>query len=167
MQESFEEYVTARGQSLLRFAYLLSADHFLAQDLVQEVLARMHSRWRRLERDGNPDAYVRRAIAREFLSWRRRRSNGERPTEVVPERPDRPGEAADRLGDRDEVWRWLSQLPRTQRAVLVLRFYEDMSDARIAEVIGCAESTVRVHATRGLARLRAVLPNQGHIGVGL
>jgi RNA polymerase sigma-70 factor (sigma-E family) len=150
--ESFENYVIARGQSLLRFAYVLSGDHHLAEDLVQEVLARIHARWRRLDRADNPDAYIRRAIVREFLSWRRRRSSSEQAMPVPPE--PSPAATTDPLADRDEVRGWLAELTRAQRAVLVLRFYEDLADEQIAEILGCSKATVRVHASRGLARLR-------------
>ncbi len=164
MPDSFDEYVTVQGQSLLRFAYLVSGDHHLAQDLVQEVLARLHRRWRRLERDGSPDAYIRRALVREYLSWRRRRSAAEQVMAVPPDRPATQA-PSDHVVEQDEAWRWLATLPRAQRAVLVLRFYEDLSDARIAEVLGCAESTVRVHAARALSRLRAGLPDDRLTGV--
>jgi RNA polymerase sigma-70 factor (sigma-E family) len=152
VRETFEEYVTARGAALLRFAFVLSGDHHRAEDVVQEVLSRLHGRWRRLEGVEQPDAYVRRAIVREYLAWRRRLGNRETPLAVPPERagPD----AADRLGDRDEMWRLLARLPRTQRAVLVLRYYEDLTDAQIADVLGCRATTVRVHASRAFARLR-------------
>jgi RNA polymerase sigma-70 factor (sigma-E family) len=162
--DSFEEYVTAQGEALLRFAYLVSGDHHLAQDLVQEVLARMHGRWRRVERDGSPGPYVRRAVVREYLSWRRRRSSTERMMAAPPDQPTTHA-PPDRVAEQDEAWRLLATLPRAQRAVLVLRFYEDLSDAQIAEVLGCAESTVRVHASRALSRLRTVPPDQRLTGV--
>jgi RNA polymerase sigma-70 factor (sigma-E family) len=166
MPDSFEEYVTARDNSLLPFAYLVNDDHHLA-DLVQEVLARLHGRWRRLERDCSPGAHGRRAIVREFLSWRRRRSSGERVMATLPDQPDRPRAAPERFADQDEVWRWLTDLSGAQRAVIVLGFYEGLSDAQITDVLGCAQSTVRVHAARGLARLRASFPTYGQTGVGL
>jgi len=153
VEHSFEEYVTARGQGLLRFAFVLSGDHHLAEDIVQEVLARLHIRWHRLEHIEQPDAYVRRAIVREYLGSRRRRASREivlaDPVKFAAE-PDLSNEHA----ARDETWRLLAQLPRPQRAVLVLRFYEDLPDATIAEILGCTQVTVRVRASRGLARLR-------------
>jgi RNA polymerase sigma-70 factor (sigma-E family) len=153
VRSSFEEYVSARGPTLLRFAYVLSGDHHLAEDLVQEVLARLHPRWRRMDDVEQPDAYVRRAIVRQYVSWWRRRSNRERPGPV----PERPAPEHDHGAERDEMWRLLAALPRTQRAVLVLRFYEELPDDEIAAVLGCARATVRVHASRGLARLRGLL----------
>jgi RNA polymerase sigma-70 factor (sigma-E family) len=154
VRNSFEDYVSARGPTLLRFAYVLSGDHHLAEDIVQEVLARMHPRWHRMADVEQPDAYLRRAIVRQYLSWRRRRSSQERPGPV----PERPGPDSDHGAERDEVWQLLATLPRSQRAVLVLRFYEDLPDEDIATLLGCARATVRVHASRGLARLRDLVP---------
>jgi RNA polymerase sigma-70 factor (sigma-E family) len=156
VEGSFEEYVTARGSALLRFAYVLCGDRYLAEDLVQEVLARAHGRWRRMAHVEQPDAYLRTAIVRQFLSWRRRRASGETPTHPLPEQISTTDTAA-RHAAQDEMWRWLATLPRKQRAVLVLRFYEDLPDPEIATALGCRETTVRVHASRGLARLRRLL----------
>jgi DNA-directed RNA polymerase specialized sigma24 family protein len=86
--DDFEEFVAGRSLALTRFAYVLSGDRHLAEDLVQEVLARLHRRWPRVAAGGQPDAYVRRAIVRELLSWRRRRASGERPMAAVPECAD-------------------------------------------------------------------------------
>ncbi|MGH8794005.1 MAG: SigE family RNA polymerase sigma factor [Stackebrandtia sp.] len=157
--ESFDEYVRARSGALLRFAYLLCGDAHLAEDFVQEALIRCHRKWSRIERDYGPDAYVRKTVLRQYLSWRRRKAS----TEHVTDEFDRHGDLADvseTFGDRDEVWRILARLPRRQRAVLVLRFYEDFPDEQIADLLGCSPATVRVHASRGLARLRYRL----HIG---
>lgn len=157
MASSFDQYVVGRGASLLRFAYLLTADRHLAEDLVQEVLAKAHHRWARIERLDQPDYYVRKAILNQYLSWRRRRSSGETAMRDLPDAPD-PGDHASRLAERDEVWAMLAGLPRQQRAVLVLRYYEDLADAQIAELIGCSVATVRAHASRALTRLRAGFP---------
>jgi RNA polymerase sigma-70 factor (sigma-E family) len=156
VEGSFEEYVAARGDGLLRFAYVLSGDRYLAEDLVQEVLSRVHGRWHRMAHVEQPDAYLRTAIVRQFLSWRRRRSSGETPTDRLPERIS-IADTANQHAANDEMWRLLAELPRKQRAVLVLRFYVDLSDQDIAEVLGCRPTTVRVHASRGLARLRRIL----------
>jgi len=154
VRDTFEDFVVARGTGLIRFAYVLCGNHHLAEDLVQEVLARLHPRWSRIERDVDyPEAYARTAIVREYLSWRRRRVNSEAAVAVVPEarqpRPDR----AQGQAERDELWRALSALPRSQRAVLVLRFYEDLSDAQIADVLGCgAVSTSEFVECSGIVR---------------
>ena len=155
MHTGFEEYVRARGEGLRRFAYLLCGDRHLGEDLVQEVLVKAYRRWSRIEAD-QPDAYLRTALVRSHVSWLRRRSSGERPGAV---RADRAvgDDFADRQAVRDELWSRLGGLSRAQRAVLVLRYYEDLDDRQIGEVLRCAPSTVRVHAARGLARLRAGL----------
>jgi RNA polymerase sigma factor (sigma-70 family) len=118
----------------------------------------MHRRWLRVERLDQPEAYVRKAIVREHLSWRRRRSNTETATVIPDDRPGGLPDASYAHAIRDELWRLLATLTRPQRVVLVLRFYEDLPDHRIAEILGCADVTVRVHASRGLAKLRASLP---------
>ncbi|GIJ48606.1 RNA polymerase subunit sigma-24 [Virgisporangium aliadipatigenens] len=154
--DGFDEFVLARGQALLRFAHVLCGDAHLAEDLVQEVLARAHRKWERIEVMDAPEAYVRKAIVREFLSWRRRRSSTER---VLADLPDRAGapDPAGAVAARDEMWALLGVLPRSQRAVLVLRYYNDMSDEEIASTLGCAHATVRAHASRALTRLRAAM----------
>ena len=165
MRESFEEYVTARGDRLLRFAYVLCGDGYLAEDLVQDVLARAHRRWSRIEAE-QPDAYLRAAIVRAHLSWRRRRSSTERVVAQVAD-PDRhPPDFAQDLAVRDELWTLLAGLPRAQRAVLVLRFFEYLDDRRIAEVLGCAPATVRVHASRAVSTLRANMSPGTHQAQG-
>jgi RNA polymerase sigma-70 factor (sigma-E family) len=158
VSDTFEDFVLTRGTRLARFAYVLCGNHHLAEDLVQEVLARLHPRWSKIDRDvSHPEAYVRTAIVREYLSWRRRRMNSEASVADVPEALHPGPDSAQRQAERDELWRALSALPRSQRAVLVLRFYEDLSDARIAEVLGCRAVTVRGYAMRGLAQLRTAL----------
>jgi RNA polymerase sigma-70 factor (sigma-E family) len=159
MEDTFSEYVIARGPALLRFGFVLCGDRHLAEDLVQEVLARAHRQWRRVEAATSPDAYVRKAIVREFLSWRRRLTNRELVIGDLPEPTHRDDGRDPQTGitDRDEMWWLLAQLSRMQRAVLVLRFYEDMSNEQIAELLGCAAGTVRMHASRGLAHLRITM----------
>jgi RNA polymerase sigma-70 factor (sigma-E family) len=148
-----DEYVAARGRALLRTAYMLCGDRYLAEDLVQEVLARLHRRWERQDIE-HLDAYVRAAVVRQFLSWRRRRSGNEALLLPGWEPVPLPG-PADAHAERAAVWAELAGLPRQQRAVLVLRYYEDLPDERIAELVGCSPRTVRVHAFRALATLRA------------
>ncbi|MEU8243549.1 SigE family RNA polymerase sigma factor [Actinoplanes missouriensis] len=155
MRSGFEEFVTARGDALRRFAYLLCGDRHHGEDLVQEVLVKAYRRWSRIEAD-QPDRYLRTALVRSHVSWLRRMSNRERPGAVAEERPV-PGDLAADQAMRDDLWTRLGLLSRTQRAVLVLRYYEDLDDKQIAEVLRCSPVTVRVHAGRGLARLRAEL----------
>lgn len=156
MSDGFDGFVVARGQALLRFAHVLCGNGHLAEDLVQEVLARAHRRWERIERMEAPEAYVRRAIVREFLSWRRRRASTEAVVAEVPDRPSGP-DTAQELAARDEMWTLLAGLPRVQRAVLVLRFYEDLSEADTALVLGCSVGTVKSQTARGLDRLRVAM----------
>ncbi len=164
MPDDFDTFVVARGQALLRFAYLLSGNAHLAEDLVQEVLARAHLRWARITRMDAPEAYVRRAIVREYLSWRRRRSSTEAVVAEVPDWADQV-DPAQQVVARAEMWRLLGDLPRSQRAVLVLRFYADMPDDEIAAHLGCAAPTVRAYASRALARLRSAIVDRRAVEV--
>jgi RNA polymerase sigma-70 factor (sigma-E family) len=135
---------------LLRVAYLLTRDWALAEDLLQTSLAKTWSVWRRIE--GDPEPYVRRVLVNTYTSWWRRRWNGERPASELPERPS--ADSHREVDDRDQVVRALRRLPRQQRAVLVLRYYEDLSEAEIAETLGISGGTVKSHAAKGLANLR-------------
>ncbi|TQS46035.1 SigE family RNA polymerase sigma factor [Cryptosporangium phraense] len=148
----FDEYVAARGLALLRFTYLLTGDYHLAEDLLQEALAKVHRRWSHLADAERPTAYVQKAILHQYLSWRRRRSSTETPIAEPPEHPTI--DHAELFAERTQLWHALSALPRQQRAVLVLRFYEDLDDDEIARLVGCSVVTVRSHASRGLAALR-------------
>jgi len=155
MHIGFEEYVQARGESLCRFAHLLCGDRHLGEDLVQEVLVKAHRRWTRIEAE-QPESYLRTALVRTHVSWLRRRSSGERPSaELAPAAAGT--DFTDQYATREDMWERLAGLTRTQRAVLVLRFYEDLDDREIAEVLRCSPSTIRVHAARGLNRLRTTL----------
>lgn len=151
MGVTFEEYVLTRGPALVRLARLLTADDQVADDLVQEVLAKAYVRWGRIARADYPDRYVRRMLVNARNSWWRRAVNRE---VSVPAVRDAAVADADH-GDRDALWRLVRALPERQRAVLVLRFYEDLDDTEIADILGCSPVTVRTHAMRGLAALRA------------
>ena len=159
-QPSFDAFVAARGSAMLRHAYVLTGDRHLAEDLVQETLAHLYRRWDRVAASTSPEAYVRTSVTRQFLSWRRRRSSTERVTDELPERVD-AGDTGDRIAGDDAVWRALSTLPRKQRAILALRFYDDQSDVQIAEVLGISASNVRAQASRGIATLRQQLTTAG------
>ena len=161
----FEEFVTARGPALLRLALMLTGDAYLAQDLVQSALASAYRHWRRVEAADAPQAYVRQILVREHLSWWRRRSSGEIVGDTRAEPSGRSawrGATADVTGElasRDAAWALLARLPRKQRAVLALRYYEDLSDAQIAAALGCSAATVRSNASRALATLRTIVPD--------
>jgi RNA polymerase sigma-70 factor (sigma-E family) len=160
VDDSFDDFVVNRGPALLRFAYLLTGDRHRAEDLVQEVLARVHQRWDRIERVDGAEFYVRTALVRQNISWwRRRSSRSEQPVAQVPDTTT-AGDGEQEIAARDEMWELLATLPRKQRAVLVLRFYEDLPDDRIAALLGCSPVSVRVQVSRALARLRATLADR-------
>jgi RNA polymerase sigma-70 factor (sigma-E family) len=153
---TFDEFTGANLAGLLRFAVVLTGDRGLAEDVVQEVLVRVHLRWTKIGALDSPEHYVRRMVVNEYLSWRRRWAR------VVPHAnpPDRPDPASDHAvahAERDALRIELDKLPRRQRAVLVLRYYAGMSDTEIAEVLGCGAGTVRGYASRALAALRVEL----------
>jgi RNA polymerase sigma-70 factor (sigma-E family) len=149
----FTEYVEERGAALQRLGYLLAGDAHLGQDLVQTALMKAYRRWSRMR---DPDAYVRRTMVNAHLDWRRLRSSAETPAEAgtFERRSDPVVDHSDGVAAQDEMWQALGTLPRKQRAVLVLRFYEDLDDAAIGALLGCAESTVRSQAARALETLR-------------
>ncbi len=150
----FEEFVTSRGEALLRFAVACCGDRGRAEDLVQAALIKAYPRWARICAMEHPEAYLRTVIVRDHLRWWRRRSSAELPTVLTEEELPGAGDIAQRHADRDEVWQLLASLPPRQRAVLVLRYYEDLPDGEIAQTLGCRESTVRSQAARALAFLR-------------
>jgi RNA polymerase sigma-70 factor (sigma-E family) len=151
----FRDFVAARSAALLRVAYLVCGDLNLAEDLLQTTLTRTYLAWRRLDGLDSIEAYARRVLLNTTTSWWRRRWRAERPTEFLPERP--VSDPTDRLVERDSIWVLLSTLPARQRAVIVLRYYEDLSEADIARELGVSVGTVKSHAARGLATLRARL----------
>ncbi|WP_433263101.1 SigE family RNA polymerase sigma factor [Micromonospora vinacea] len=155
MVESFHEFVVHRSPALCRTAYLLTGDHQLAEDLVQTALARTYRHWRRV-RDGNPEAYVRRVMYHQQVSWWRRRRLIERLEPTPTERADVDHSEATTL--RLTLNAALRQLSPRQRAVIVLRYYEDLTEAQVAEVLGCSVGAVKRHGHDGLRRLRAVAP---------
>jgi RNA polymerase sigma-70 factor (sigma-E family) len=150
---SFEQYVAARGAALLRFANLLTGDLHRAEDLVQDALAKACLRWDRIGRIGEPDLYLRRMLVNGSRSWWRRRTNRELPVEGTTEWAT-VDDFASASAQRDEMWRLIMALPHRQRAVVVLRYYEDLDDASIAEILNCTPGTVRTHAMRALNVLR-------------
>lgn len=159
---TFEQFAVAQTAALLRYATALTCDRHLAQDIVQDVLFRLHGRWRRVQSYDRPEAYAKRAITNEYLSWRRRRSVRSVRLGPVPELPT--PDPAEESADRAEVWACLAALPPRQRAVLVLRYYEGLADAEIADIVGCAPVTVRSNASRGLATLRSRLTAREPVG---
>jgi len=149
----FDEYAAARGSALLRLAYVLTGDRHAAEDLVQDVLATAYRKWRRVGAADDVDAYVRTMLVRRHVSWRRRRWHGEVATGDALDRPA-SGDHVERQATHEALWQLLATLPPRQRAVLALRYYDDQSDAQVAEALGCTVSTVRSQASRALAALR-------------
>nr|WP_198663340.1 SigE family RNA polymerase sigma factor [Jiangella endophytica] len=147
----FEEFVRASLPGLLRYGHALTGSPHDAADLVQTVLEKVGARWSKIMRqDAEPLAYVRRAMANAHVSrWRRRRREV-----LVEEFPDQGVSQPDRL-DGEPLWQALAQLPPRQRAVLVLRYYEDLSEAEIAAALGITAGTVKSQASKALAKLRA------------
>jgi RNA polymerase sigma-70 factor (sigma-E family) len=148
---TFEEFVASRGRDLWRTAWLLTGDSHKAEDLVQATLAKCWARWASIVREGSAEAYVRRAMINTYTDWWRRRWNGERPTEVLPEPAGRHDGSVDA---RQDTLAALAALPRGQRAVIVLRFYEDLTEAQTAEVLGISVGTVKSQTSRALSALR-------------
>jgi RNA polymerase sigma-70 factor (sigma-E family) len=154
----FEEFVTSRAAVLLRLAVLLSGDIHRAEDLLQTVLVRAYQRWDRVGAADQPEAYLKRMLVNEQLSWRRRRASGELPVAEAPPEAAAVTDGTAVRADRDAAWALLARLPRRQRAVLVLRYYEDLADEQIAVILSCSPGTVRSNAKRALDALRSVVP---------
>jgi RNA polymerase sigma-70 factor (sigma-E family) len=149
----FEEFAVARTPHLFRTAWLLAGDRHHAEDLVQETLARMFRAWRGLERIENPGAYAQTVLVRTFISQRRRRSSTERPTDQLPDSPT--GEVDQAL--RVALLAALAELAPLDRAVLVLRYFEDRSVEQVAHDLGRSPGAIRNRTSRALDRIRAVL----------
>lgn len=153
-----DDVVRAHLPGLLRYATVLTGEAHTAADLVQEVLLRAHVRWRRIGLMDRPDLYLRRMVTNEHLSWRRRwhvRTVHPSSDDVLAAHADPLRDHAHRVVEDDAVWRRLAELPPRQRTVLVLRYYEGLPDVEIAQVLGTSAATVRSHASRALATLRA------------
>jgi len=154
---TFDEFAGARLPAVLRFATALTGDPDLAKDLVQEVLIRVSGRWQEIGQLDRPEAYVRKMVVNEYLSWRRR-SWRLIPSGMSGHLTGRPSpDPADGYIERQALMAELAKLSRRRRTALVLRYYEGYSDAEIAEVMGCTQSTVRGHVFRALAALRIEL----------
>ncbi|WAZ21610.1 SigE family RNA polymerase sigma factor [Streptomyces cinnabarinus] len=153
-EDRFQEFVRARWSHLVRTAYLLTGDAHHAEDLTQTALAKAYRSWRRVARSDNPEAYVRRMLVSCNSDRFRKRRVREALTAAPPER-----------AGRDEAYAWadarsallpaLAELPPRQRAVVVLRYWEDLSEAEVADTLGCSPGTVKSQASKGLAKLRA------------
>jgi RNA polymerase sigma-70 factor (sigma-E family) len=163
---SFEAFVAGSAGRLLTLAMLLTGRNGAdAEDLLQTVLERAYRRWRRICRTGDPAPYVRRMLVNAAVDLRRlQRRRPETPLgadDGVPacagSLPLPAGDQSAAIADKDLLWRALAQLPAGQRAVLVLRYYEDLSEAQTAAVLGCTVGSVKTQTSRGLARMRAIV----------
>ncbi|GAA3799571.1 SigE family RNA polymerase sigma factor [Sphaerisporangium flaviroseum] len=143
----FEDFVRARGPALLRYGLVLTGNADDAADLVQEALLKLSSSWRRVRNKDDPEGYVRTIMARQHVSWWRRRRREQLTDEV-------PALVREDEHDLKDVWQRLRALPPRQRAVLVLRYYEELADDEIAAILGISQATVRSQASRALATLR-------------
>jgi RNA polymerase sigma-70 factor (sigma-E family) len=149
----FEEYASARGQDLVRLGFTVSGDYQRAEDLAQIALMQAFRTWRRVRRADDPHSYVRRILVNSYLSMTRRRSFSEAPAAELDIDRTVPDPATG-IVNSDDLWRALATLSPRERVVLVLRYYQDMDDRTIADVLGIKPSTVRATASRALASLR-------------
>jgi RNA polymerase sigma-70 factor (sigma-E family) len=151
--DGFAQFVAARERALQRTAWLLTGDWGLAEDLVQTALARSWPRWERIRDRDNTEAYVRRVMINTWLTWSRRRWRGEQASEAVQDSPA-PGDMAADVAVRMAVRNALGSLTVRQRTVLVLRVFDDLPEAQVAEILKCSVGNVKSTASRALAKLR-------------
>jgi RNA polymerase sigma-70 factor (sigma-E family) len=157
--DGFEDFVKARSAALARCAYLLTGDVHLAEDLLQDTLARVAERWRSIQRGGDPEPYVRRVLyTRAVDGWRRRRRSEAAHHLAGVQRPELAGDDAEGVARRLVLHDALARLTLRQRAVLVLRFYEDLTEVQAAAALGCSVSTVKSQTRHALNRLRELAP---------
>jgi RNA polymerase sigma-70 factor (sigma-E family) len=147
----FEQFAVSRHRALFRYAYLLVGERGLADDLVQEALTKTYVNWHRLRDSANAEAYTRKAITSTAIGWWRRKSwHAERPRDDVPPLPGQTEDVAARVW----LWQELSHLPPRQRAALVLRYYEDLTEVETARILGCSVGTVKSQTSHALKKLR-------------
>lgn len=151
-EAAFHEFVAVRSSSLFSTALLMVGDYHLAQDLLQESLVKTYLAWPRLRDVGNAEAYTRRVIVTTSISWRRRNSFHERPTKAPHDGV--VADVADLIAADADLWAHLHALPPRQRAAVVLRYCQDLSEVQTSELMGCTVGSVKRHASRGLAKLR-------------
>jgi RNA polymerase sigma-70 factor (sigma-E family) len=151
--EGFAQFVEARERALQRTAWLLTGDWGLAEDLVQTALVRSWPRWDRIRRRDDPEVYVRRVMVNTWSTWTMRRWRGEQATATVADSPA-PGDVASDVAVRLAIRSALASLTARQRAVLVLRVFDDLSEVQVAQVLDCAVGTVKSTMSQALAKLR-------------
>lgn len=153
-RSGFDQFVASRWPGLVRLAYGLTGDRWQAEDLAQTALASAYAAWWRVRRADDPDAYVRRILINASKSRFRRRRVTEQPAQVMAGYPVAVPDHAVAVGDRSVLLAALAALPPRQRAAVVLRFWEDLTDAQAGAILGCSASTVRSQVSRALAKLR-------------
>jgi RNA polymerase sigma-70 factor (sigma-E family) len=155
---SFDDFVATRSRALWRSAWLLTGDAQKAEDLLQTALVKVWRRWPKVAKDGSVEAYARRALVTTYTDWWRRKWTGEVPTEVLPER-ERASvgavEGSDLAATRHDLVEALARLSRGQRAVVVLRYFEDLTEVETAAALGCSVGTVKSQHSRAMAALRS------------
>ncbi|MGP3962220.1 SigE family RNA polymerase sigma factor [Nonomuraea sp. 3N208] len=156
MDAEFVEFVRHRGDHHLRTAVLLTGDWHLAEDLVQSCLGKLYRVWHRLDTSSDPDAYLRRILVNTYRSWWRARWRREIPRAELPDPPG-PGDVGDAGAVAEDVRNALAKLPVRQRTALVLRFFVDLPEAEVAELMGCSVGTVKTHTHRGLQAMRRLI----------
>ncbi|HZN70665.1 MAG TPA: SigE family RNA polymerase sigma factor [Micromonosporaceae bacterium] len=161
MVDEFDSFVRDRTPALLRAAYLLTGDQHLAEDLVQSALVRTHRSWRRLYRTDNAEAYTRRTMYHLQVSWWRRRPHSSVDLDAIGGRAAAVADHAPATALRLSLRAALLKLAPRQRAVIVLRFFEDLTEAETAEVLDVTVGTVKSQTAKALARLRTLAPELG------
>ena len=156
---SFEAFVRESSPALARLAFLLTGDRQLGEDLLQTALSKVLPHWHRVIAQGDPTSYVRTVMVRTAIGWRRRRWNGETPANNLPE-PTAASDFSNALDTRERLRAALTTLPARQRAVVVLRFYEDRTEVEVARLLGCSTGTVKSQSSKALAKLRARLDDE-------
>lgn len=154
-----EEYVDARGHALLALAWLLTGDRDAAEDLAQATLTKALSRWHLVSAASDPDAYIRRMCVNLHTSWLRRMVSRERSLTTALDKRLSLDDETESIGNRDQLRRALSRLRPKMRAALVLRYYADLDDQAIADLLGVKRATVRSLVHRGLLEMRNLVPN--------
>ena len=156
--QRFAEWAQTRARALHRLAYLLCGDWHVAEDLVQEALARVALKWPRVEHMDNPDAYVRRILVNQLNNQRRRKSWRTSATASTPETA--VSDTTVEHARNDELMTALRQLPTRQRAVITLRYFEDLPEQEVAGILGCSIGTVKSQAHKALQRLRQTIARE-------
>lgn len=153
MMADYDDFARAQLPRLLRYATMLTGEREQAADLVQDVLVKVYRHWPRISAADHPDRYVLRMVTNGYLSWRHSWSARVITSADLPDEARADDFASDHAA-RDDMWQRLARLPKRQRAVMVLRYYEQLPDPEIAALLGCAQATVRAHAHKALAALR-------------